>query len=160
MKLILASCFLLVLLLAIQIANPQWNGYQRSEASVVSAEQIRVMQNSNQWSDRFVIVDVRGEAEADVSIIPGAITKSEFERDTGKHLDKLVIAYCTVGHRSGLYAQELSTQGWDCYNYKGSILDWCENQLPLITTDGRETNRVHTYSSKYTVAKGYEAIYK
>ena len=160
MKLFIASCFLFVLLLAIQIANPQWNGSRGGEASVVSAEQIRAMQNSDQWNDRFVIVDVRAKAEADVSIIPGAITKSEFERDAEKHQDKLVIAYCTVGYRSGIYAQELSTEGWNSCNYKGSILDWCEKQLPLMTTDGRETNRVHTYSARYAAAQGYEAIYK
>ena len=131
-----------------------------SEAPEISSSEIREMQNSKEWANRYIVVDVRAKVESDVSVIPGAITKSEFEKNSQKHHGKVVIAYCTVGYRSGIYANQLTTKGWEAYNYKGSILDWCKNQLPLVTPDGTETNRVHTYNSSYKVSEGYEAIYE
>lgn len=133
---------------------------QKIKIPTVSANQIHTLQNSEELSDRFVIVDVRDKAETDVSIIPGAITKSEFEKTSNQHQGKSIITYCTVGFRSGLYAKKLARQGWRSYNYQGSILDWCKNRLPLVTPDEKETKRVHTYSSRYAVADGYEAIYQ
>ena len=154
MKVFFAVCAVIGVILLIQFIHSK-----RVEIPTISAEQIRTLQNSEAWTDRSVIVDVRDKAETDVSVIPGAITKSEFEKNSRQHQGKVVIAYCTVGYRSGIYGKKLAAQGWQAYNYKGSILDWCENQLPLVSFDGEETNRVHTYSSKYKVAKGYEATY-
>ncbi len=157
MRPFLVSCFSFALLLSIQIANAQSYG---SQEPVLSAKQIREIQGSKEWSNRFVIVDVRAKGETAVSMIPGAITKSEFEKASRQHQGKLVIVYCTVGHRSGIYAKKLKAQGWNAYNYKGSILDWCKNQLPLVTSKGKKTKRVHTYSSRYKAAEGYEAVHR
>jgi len=154
MKVFLVICAVIGVILSIRFIMAQ-----RIEIPTISAEQIRELQNSEAWTDRSVIVDVRDKAETDVSVIPGAITKSEFEENSLQHQGKVVIAYCTVGYRSGIYGKKLASKGWEAYNYKGSIIDWCENQFPLVSFDGEETNRVHTYSSKYKVAKGYEAIY-
>ena len=154
MKVFFAVCAVIGVILLIQFIHSK-----RVEIPTISAEQIRTLQNSEAWTDRSVIVDVRDKAETDVSVIPGAITKSEFEKNSRQHQGKVVIAYCTVGYRSGIYGKKLASKGWQAYNYKGSILDWCENQLPLVSFDGKETNRVHTYSSKYKVANGYEATY-
>jgi len=94
---------------------------------------------------------------ADVSMIPGALTKSEFEDTAHQHQGKLVIAYCTIGVRSGHYAADLIRKGWKARNYRGSILDWCNNNSPL-TCDGVETNLVHTYSPRYSVNENYVAV--
>ena len=145
--------------LSIQFANAHSKVLQRTEAAVITASEIHAMQNSDDWNERFVIVDVRAKTETDVSIIPGAITKSEFERTLDQHRDKAVIVYCTIGHRSERYARKIRAKGWRTYNYKGSILDWCERQFSLMTTDGMATNCVHTYSSKYTAAEGYKAVH-
>ena len=152
MKVFFAICAVIGVILLVRFIKAQ-----RIEIPIISAEQIRELQSSNAWTDRSVIVDVRDEAETDVSVIPGAITKSEFEENSRLYQGKVVIAYCTVGHRSGIYGKKLASMGWQVYNYKGSILDWCKNQLPLVSLDGEVTNRVHTYSSKYKVANGYEA---
>ena len=154
MKVFLVICAVIGVVLSIRFI---WA--QRIEIPTISAEQIRELQSSEAWTDRSVIVDVRDKAETDVSVIPGAITKSEFEENSLQHQGKVVIAYCTVGHRSGIYGRKLASKGWQAYNYKGSIIDWCEKQLPLVSFDGKETNRVHTYNSKYKVANGYEATY-
>ena len=154
MKVFFAVCVVIGVILLIQFVHSK-----RIEIPTISAEQIRTLQNNDTWTDRSVIVDVRDKAETDVSVIPGAITKSDFEENSLQHQGKLVIAYCTVGHRSGIYGKKLASQGWQACNYKGSIIDWCENQFPLVSLDGEETNRVHTYSAKYKVANGYEATY-
>ena len=69
----------------------------------------------------------------------GAITQADFEKNAKEHQSKAVLVYCTVGYRSGIYAKKLRKKSW---NYQGSILDWCKNQLPVVTQDGNHTTRV------------------
>lgn len=124
---------------------------------IATAAQILELKTNERNKNRFVIVDVRSKAETDVSMIPGALTKSEFEDTAHQHQGKLVIAYCTIGVRSGHYAADLIRKGWKARNYRGSILDWCNNNSPL-TCDGVETNLVHTYSPRYSVNENYVAV--
>ncbi len=107
----------------------------------------------------FVLVDVRTPAESSVSVIPGAITKSEYEKNLDRYRDRTVIAYCTSGYRSGQYAEKLASQGIKVKNFKGSILGWCRAELPLVTPQGEPTNQVNTYSSKNRVPSKYKAVW-
>jgi rhodanese-related sulfurtransferase len=127
-------------------------------APLLSADQDATSVASSLPSDDFVLVDVRSEAETSVSVIPGAITKNEFEENAQDHTGKLIIAYCTVGVRSGDYTKHLSDQGWSAKNYEGSILRWIDSGLPLVTLQGTKTRRVHSYSDQYDVPDGYEQI--
>lgn len=106
----------------------------------------------------FVVVDVRSDAEVSVSVIPGAITKAQYELERKKYEGRTVIPYCTVGGRSGAYAKELAKMGVKVKNYKGSILKWIDAGLPLVTLDGQPTNRVHTYSDRYRIPAKYEQV--
>lgn len=106
----------------------------------------------------FVVVDVRSNKEIKVSVIPGAITKAQFEKNAAKYNGKLVIPYCTVGGRSGAYAKALVGKGVKVKNYKGSILKWVDAGLPLVTLDGEPTNRVHTHSDRYKIPAKYEQV--
>ena len=148
----------IAIMLLIQTANAQIISRQRP-ANVVTTAQVQSLSTSEGNRGRFVIVDVRAKAETDVSMIPGAITQAEFENTKQQHLGKAVIVYCTVGHRSGIYANKLRTKGWNAWNYEGSILDWCRHQLPVVTQDGKGTTRVHTYDASYSLAPGYLAVY-
>ncbi|MDG2219886.1 MAG: rhodanese-like domain-containing protein [Rubripirellula sp.] len=107
---------------------------------------------------KFVLVDVRGDAETEVSIIPGAITKSQYEKHRSKYQGRTVIAYCTFGGRSGKYATQLAKAGVQVKNYEASILGWVKNDLPVVTPQGKPTNRVHTYSDQYDVPSGYQQV--
>ncbi|QDV24517.1 rhodanese-like domain-containing protein [Aureliella helgolandensis] len=107
---------------------------------------------------KFVVVDVRLEQEINVSIIPGAITKTQYEQDSERYRGWLVIPYCTVGVRSGAYAKELASKNITVKNYKGSILKWVEAGLPLVTLEGKPTRRVHTYSDRYRIPANYEQV--
>ncbi|OYP37090.1 hypothetical protein CGZ80_06605 [Rhodopirellula sp. MGV] len=106
----------------------------------------------------FVLVDVRSDKEIDVSMIPGAITKAQFEKESQKYKDKTVIVYCLSGGRSSRYASQLRDEGFDVKNFKGSILGWCGAELPVVTPEGKATNRVHVFSDRYKIPSRYEAI--
>jgi rhodanese-related sulfurtransferase len=106
----------------------------------------------------FVLVDVRSDEEVNVSVIPGAITKADYEKEPNKYSGQLVIPYCTVGGRSGAYSKQLVAKGIKVKNYKGSILEWVAAELPLVTLEGKPTNRVHTVSDRYRVPKNYEQV--
>lgn len=106
----------------------------------------------------FVVVDVRSEKEVNVSVIPGAITKAQYEKEPAKYRGKLVIPYCTVGGRSAAYAKQLARKNVKVKNYQGSILKWVDAGLPVVTLDGKPTNRVHTYSDRYRIPANYEQV--
>ena len=108
----------------------------------------------------FVVVDVRSDAEVNVSVIPGAITKAQYEKNRHQYAGRLVIPYCTVGGRSGAYAKQLAKDGVKVQNYTGSILKWVDAGLPLVTLKGEPTNRVHTYSDRYRIPAKYERVTK
>jgi rhodanese-related sulfurtransferase len=106
----------------------------------------------------FLVVDVRSDAEVNVSVIPGAITKAQYEKDRKQYDGRTIIPYCTVGGRSGAYAKKLAADGVKVKNYEGSILKWVDAGLPLVTLDGAPTNRVHTYSDRYKIPAKYEQV--
>jgi rhodanese-related sulfurtransferase len=105
-----------------------------------------------------VVVDVRSDEEIGVSVIPGAVTKEQFEKNRSEYRGRTVIPYCTVGGRSGAYAKKLAADGVRVLNYKGSILEWVRAGLPLVTLDGEPTRRVHTYSDRYSIPAEYEQV--
>ncbi len=106
-----------------------------------------------------VLVDVREPREWDVSRIPGAITLDAFERDKAKYKDRPIIAYCTIGYRSGQFAQRLSKDGFDASNLRGSILAWAHAGQPLVNDDG-ETTRVHVYGPQWDLLPdGFESVW-
>jgi rhodanese-related sulfurtransferase len=106
-----------------------------------------------------VIVDVRTDEERAISMIPGAISRLEFEAQQSELGDRTVVTYCTIGYRSGLYAEELKQQGWDAYNLEGSILAWTHAGQRL-QKEGKETRRLHVYGRKWNLAADdYEAVW-
>ena len=159
MKSICSAVAVTTILLLIQWVGTQINFAWESQAPTVTAAQIRALQADTSNRGRFLIVDVRDKNESDVSIIPGAITLANFEKTRQSHQGKAVITYCTVGYRSEIVARDLRNNGWNAQNYRGSILDWCENRLPVVTPNGQTTTRVHTYNSSFKVAAGYQPVY-
>jgi len=151
---LLTSSLVIIMFFAVS----QWRQGPATPATpVITATEIRAFQNDETGQDNFVIVDVRSKAETDISMIPGALTKSEFERTADQHRDKEIIVYCTIGVRSGHYADALNENGWNASNYKGSILDWCGHNLPLMAS-GQATNRVHTYNQWYSAPSNYVSV--
>lgn len=152
---LLASSLVITMLFALS----QWVwGHVATTTPVITAAEVLAFQNNASGQDKYVIVDVRSQAETDVSMIPGALTQSEFEKSAHLHQGKQIIVYCTIGVRSGNYAASLNQQGWNASNYKGSILDWCAHDLPLVA-NGSGTNKVHTYNEWYSAPAHYVGVH-
>lgn len=107
----------------------------------------------------LVVVDVRASHEQAVSMITGAISRREFESDPEAFSGATVVAYCTIGHRSGLYVQKLADRGWHALNLRGAILAWTHAGGALVDPEG-PTRRVHVWSRKTSFAADeYEPVW-
>ena len=108
--------------------------------------------------ERLLFVDVRKEAEQEVSMLPGAITDKEFLKKPGAYRDRLVIAYCTIGYRSGGFAQKLQKKSIPVLNLQGGILVWLHAH-GKVYKHGKAVNRVHVYGKKWDlVPSAYKSI--
>ncbi|MEZ5331151.1 MAG: rhodanese-like domain-containing protein [Thermoanaerobaculia bacterium] len=108
----------------------------------------------------LVLVDVREARERNVSTLPGALSAEEFEAREDELRGRRVVTYCTIGYRSGLYAERLRQEGWDAVNLEGSILAWTHAGGPLVDPEGRPTHRVHVYGRRWNLAAdGYEPVW-
>ena len=112
----------------------------------------------------YVLVDVRTADERAVSSIPGSVSSAEYESDfDAKYCDERVVAYCTIGYRSGKYVEKLiQEKGVDAYNLRGSVLAWTHagGELAEDGGVGAPTKRVHTFGKKWALAAGgYESVW-
>eukprot|EP00899_Mesostigma_viride_P009811 jgi/Mesvir1/18831/Mv11432-RA.1 len=107
-----------------------------------------------------VIVDVRQTAEQRVSMLPGAITKAQFERDFDAYKEHIIVTYCTIGARSGWYASELKKEHpqADVRNLRGSVLAWSHAGFLFVDpSSGHETHCVHVFGPAWRLAApGYQ----
>jgi len=111
---------------------------------------VQELQKLQQQELKIVLVDVRSPKERAVSIIPGAIALKEFERDLKQYInpETIVIAYCTIGYRSGKYAEKLRQQGIDILNLEGSLLAWSHLKGELVDDQG-STTKVHVFGRQW-----------
>ena len=96
-----------------------------------------------------LLVDCREDDERAVSIIEGAISKAEFEANADRYRDRTVVAYCTIGYRSGVYVKSLQAQGLDAYNLEGGVLAWAHADRAFVDAQGHKTHRVHVYGAEW-----------
>ncbi len=129
-------------------------------ASVPSVPELTVDElRELQSQEKIVLVDVRTPAEQVVSMIPGAITASEFEENRESYEGATIVTYCTIGGRSGRYANDLLAAGVKAYNLRGAILAWTHAGGDLVDTEG-PTRRVHVHGRKFALtADGYEPVW-
>lgn len=128
---------------------------RRQQVDEISTEGIRDLLDKAA-GDEFLLVDVRSEAETAVSMIPGSITRADFESSQDDYRGRTVVAYCTIGGRSLLFAQRLVSRGFTCLNYRDGILGWCETGQPLVRPTGEDTKEVHTHNRFFRVPDSYE----
>ena len=107
----------------------------------------------------LVLIDVRQDPEQRVSMIPGAITPDMLAKKfrTPQSIQgKTFITYCTIGYRSGLYAQELLKKKLDVLNLEGGILAWSHEAGPLIKKFEKDstltTREIHVYDESWNFA--------
>jgi rhodanese-related sulfurtransferase len=133
-----------------------YKDYQNDFPNVADISAERAMTPAD--PERILFVDVRKQAEQEVSMLPGAITDKEFLKKSGAYRDRLVIAYCTIGYRSGEFAQKLRKKGIPVLNLRGGILAWL-HAGGKVYKQGKAVNRVHVYGKKWDLApSAYKSI--
>lgn len=115
--------------------------------------------NDPEWRET-VFVDVRDPVERAVSGLPGALTPEAVERDPVLYACRRLVAYCTVGYRSGVWARTMAQRGFDVANLPGGILAWLHAGGLLAAPDGRPTRTVHVYGRGWDLAPvGFESTW-
>ncbi len=103
----------------------------------------------------LILIDVRTPAECNVSLLPHAVTRSQFEKKYADQdlSDNKIIVYCTIGERSGRYVETMRKRYPNMYNLIGGILSWSlENgELYKKSASGKwvKTNDAHTYNKEW-----------
>ena len=115
---------------------------------VVKAEQISDLSN-------YQVLDAREKEEFEVSHLSGAkwVGYETFNLKNVEGLDrnKPVLVYCTVGARSQEIGKKLQQAGFTrVYNLYGGIIQWSNSEKPL-ESQGKPTQKVHTYSKTWGV---------
>ncbi|PRW60175.1 rhodanese-like domain [Chlorella sorokiniana] len=137
------------------------------DVPIINCTELKRMLDDPLLAQTVVVLDTRGPAETDVSMIPGSLTTQEFEARRDEFAGRTVVTYCTIGYRSCRYAQQLRQQGLEAKNLEGSIVRWCQKRYPIVTrskgSDGStvetETKRVHTYDKAWALQPDdYEAV--
>lgn len=98
-----------------------------------------------------LFVDVRSPAEQTISIIPGSIDQEAYQRDPAQAGERKVIAVCTIGYRSGKFAEEQGGKGHPVLNLSGGILAWTHAGGGLVKA-GQPVRRLHVFGSQWNLA--------
>jgi len=103
---------------------------------------------------KVVFVDVRKPAERDISMLPGAVSAEVYEMRGAQFKDRTVVAYCTIGYRSGKFAEKMAEKGLMVFNLEGGILAWVWEGGSLQDAGGQTVKQVHVYAEKWDLAPG------
>ena len=107
---------------------------------------------------KVLFIDVREPEEQQVSTLPNAITEKEFLKNPEQHKEQTIVAYCTIGYRSGKFAEKFKQ--WKILNLEGGILAWSYFN-GKVYKNGKETDNVHVYSEKWNFLNSkYKAVCK
>ena len=110
-------------------------------------------------SQQVVFVDTRTPRERQVSMLPGAISVKEFQKDSDKYRNKTIISYCTISYRSAKFTRELTDKGFTAYNLEGGLLAWVLEGGKVYDSSG-VTKRIHVYGKKWDYPpEGYNAVW-
>jgi rhodanese-related sulfurtransferase len=114
---------------------------------------VRLQQRPN-----VVLVDVRAPEERAVSSIPGAISPQDFQDQEHLYAGHTVVAYCTIGVRSGKWVKKVRKRGIDARNLRGGILLWAHAGRPIEDEAG-PTRKVHVYGARWDLLPaGYDGV--
>ncbi len=125
---------------------------------------LRVHELQQRSAENLILVDVRSEEERQVSLIPGAITVDSLDRMHSKDRErKTVVAYCTIGLRSGQWVAQRRKKGEAVFNLHGGVLAWAQANrvFQLSHANGsRNTRKVHVYGRRWNLLpSAYQGIW-
>lgn len=131
-------------------------GYQKNFPKVadISGEKAKRLFQQKQ----VIFVDTRKPAEQAISMLPDAVTQEMVLKDSSLIEGKTAVAYCTIGYRSGVWAEKMAQRGIQVTNLAGGILGWVHAGGKVYGTQG-ETKRIHIFGKAWDYApKGYETV--
>jgi rhodanese-related sulfurtransferase len=137
------------------------NATKNLKTPVIKAPELKaILEDTN-----LVLIDIRQPHEQAVSMLPHAITTAEFAARfrQGIPKEKRLVVYCTIGYRSGKYAEELAKQGIKADNLEGGVLAWSFIGGKFLAKDPNgnriETNRIHVYDKEWNIVHpDYQAV--
>ncbi|EAT12918.1 rhodanese-like domain-containing protein [Bermanella marisrubri] len=124
--------WMLVSALVVLLILLGWDSGQKSGPKVTTHEATRLINQQN-----ALVLDVREKSEfkkgriVDSVNIPNnqvADRVSELE----KHKDAPIIVVCKSGQTASAASKILKDQGFDVYRLGGGIMEWTNNNLPLV----------------------------
>jgi rhodanese-related sulfurtransferase len=98
-----------------------------------------------------VLLDVRTAAEYEVSHLKNAERVQPGSAASAIRVprDQPIVTYCSVGYRSGAFAQTLERAGYThVLNMEGSIFKWANEGRPVYR-DGKQVAKVHPYNGRW-----------
>ncbi len=132
--------------------------YLQLKPKFADAVEVTIDQLERDQKGELIWVDVRAAREQAVSIIPGAITAKQFEQSPDRYRNAYLVAYCTIGYRSGKFAIKWHKRGYNISNLKGGVLAWAHAGKLFQAPSGERTRRVHTYGRTWNfLPEGYTA---
>ena len=135
-----------------------YNDYKKSFPDIreKKAEDLLALKESGQ----AVFIDVREPKEREVSTLPRAITEAELLAQIDKYRNQFLVAYCTIGYRSGKFAEKMEKKNLTVYNLAGGILGWVHAGGKVYAPDGSETSRVHVYGKQWNLLpENHQGLY-
>lgn len=140
----------------VEAIDTMYAGYRKDFEGIPELDPAALMQL--QAAGDVVLVDTRTPEERAVSMIPGAIPAEAFTPSLAE--GKPVVAYCTIGYRSGEWVEAQRALGVDARNLKGSVLSWSHAGGGFVTPAGEPTKRVHVYGALWDLLRhDYESVY-
>jgi sodium/bile acid cotransporter 7 len=138
------------------VVQTLYEGFRADFAQVPEVTVAELMAQPHRW----VLVDVRTPEEQAVSRLPGAVLANQVEADAAAYRGKELLAYCTIGARSGEWAELWRSRGLQVSNLPGSVLAWTQAGGALVDPAGQPTKRVHVYSAAWNFAgEGYDPVW-
>jgi len=159
---------ILAMFLAASCANPPRDQAQKKEtAYAMYKEYARNFPDVGDVSPEAVLgdanavlIDVRSPEERAVSTIKGAVSEEDFLKNPGAYAGKDLVAFCTIGYRSGEFAEAMRNKGIAVKNLQAGILGWLHAGGEIAGPDGKPTRKVHVYGEKWNLAPdGYETVW-
>ena len=137
----------------IHVRNPEFDqklsSILRYDVPVISIDSFHRHQTE------FYLLDIRTPEEFQTSRIEGAHFINADAPDPAVVQDlprnTPIVVYCSIGYRSEEYGRKLMEMGFtSVYNLYGSIFEWVNEGHPVVNAYGQPTNRVHTYSRRWS----------
>lgn len=138
----------------------------QGRSGVIAGSELWEQMQSGAVPDQVYLLDIRSEAEWQVSRIAGAeyIGYRGFTLDRVAHIpgDATIVLYCAVGWRSGRVEREMRAAGFsDIRDLYGGIFRWVNDEFPVVDDTG-ETLNVHGYSprwGRWISSPGIDVVY-